>query len=87
MCPSSMASFKKFFIANIVNQQLNDIRDDFDHCYKSLQLAISIDDVVNREIENDEIKNDLNHLKKFVSMNLFQIYVLIKPDKFTINLQ
>lgn len=62
---SEIKGFKKFFVANVVNQQLNEIRDDFDNCYKSLQLAIVIDDVVNRENENEEIKSDLNQLKGF----------------------
>ncbi|GBC01999.1 hypothetical protein RclHR1_04400022 [Rhizophagus clarus] len=62
---SEIKGFKKFFVANVVNQQLNEIRDDFDHCYKSLQLAITIDDVVNRDKENEEIKSDLGQLKGF----------------------
>ncbi|RIA79162.1 kinase-like domain-containing protein [Glomus cerebriforme] len=62
---SEINGFKKFFVANVVNQQLNYIRDDFDHCYKSLQLAIAIDDVINREKENDDIKNDMNQLKGY----------------------
>ncbi|PKY43676.1 hypothetical protein RhiirA4_510735 [Rhizophagus irregularis] len=62
---SEFKGFKKFFVANVVNQQLNEIRDDFDNCYKSLQLAIAIDDVVNRENENEEIKSDLSQLKGF----------------------
>jgi hypothetical protein len=62
---SEIKGFKKYFVANVINQQLNDIRDDFDHCYKSLQLAIAIDDVVSRENENEEIKSDLSQLKGF----------------------
>ncbi|CAB4373458.1 unnamed protein product [Rhizophagus irregularis] len=62
---SEFKGFKKFFVASVVNQQLNEIRDDFDNCYKSLQLAIAIDDVVNRENENEEIKSDLSQLKGF----------------------
>ncbi|PKC08331.1 kinase-like protein [Rhizophagus irregularis] len=60
---SEIKGFKKYLVANVINQQLNEIRDDFDHWYKSLQLVITIGDVISREIENEEIKSDLSQLK------------------------
>ncbi|GBB98111.1 hypothetical protein RclHR1_03140010 [Rhizophagus clarus] len=66
---SEIKGFKKFFVANVVNQQLNNIRDDFDYCYKSLQLAFTIDGFVNRENENEEIISDLNQLKYDIKQN------------------
>src|ERR1051325_6595159 len=62
---SEIHGFKKFFVANSINEEFIAIRDDFDHCYKSLQLAISIDEVVNREKDDKDIKNDLNQLKEY----------------------
>ncbi|PKK74285.1 kinase-like protein [Rhizophagus irregularis] len=62
---SSMNKFIEFFNAAYVKSQFEVIRDDFDHAYKALHLAISIDQVIDREKEDSTIKTTLQELKEY----------------------
>ncbi|GBB91077.1 hypothetical protein RclHR1_01820006 [Rhizophagus clarus] len=62
---SSMNKFLEFFNASYVKGQFEEIRDDFDHAYKALHLAISIDQVIDREKEDKTIKTTLQELKEY----------------------
>lgn len=62
---SSMNKFIEFFNAAYVKSQFEVIRDDFDHAYKALHLAISIDQVIDREKEDRTIKTTLQELKEY----------------------
>ncbi len=57
---SGIKGFKQYIIANTLTNQFEEIRDHFDHAYKALQLAISIDQVISREKEDKEFKSELN---------------------------
>ncbi|CAG8435658.1 8673_t:CDS:10 [Funneliformis mosseae] len=61
---SGTKGFKKYFIANAVTNQFNEIRDEFDNAYKALHLAISIDHIISREKEDIEYKLELEEYKK-----------------------
>ncbi|CAI2179305.1 19762_t:CDS:2, partial [Funneliformis geosporum] len=61
---SGKKGLKQYFIANVVTNQFNEIRDDFDHAYKALQLAISIEQFISRDKEDNEFKLELEEFNR-----------------------
>ncbi|RIA99443.1 kinase-like domain-containing protein [Glomus cerebriforme] len=59
---SGIKGFKKYLVAKYVKDEFEKIREEFDHSYKALQLAISIDQIVDFEKENRIIKKSLDEL-------------------------
>ncbi|RIA99451.1 kinase-like domain-containing protein [Glomus cerebriforme] len=62
---STMNKFMGIWNSKQIKEQIEVIRDDFDHAYNALHLVISIDQVINRENEDKVIKNELHELKEY----------------------
>jgi hypothetical protein len=60
---SGIKGFSKHIASNYVKDRFEMIREEFDEAYKALQLAISIDQVIDREEENRAISKSLDDLK------------------------
>ncbi|CAB4467417.1 unnamed protein product [Rhizophagus irregularis] len=59
---SGVKGFKKYVYANYIKGKFEEYRDEFDHAYKALQLAITIEQFVDSEKENKIIKKSLDDL-------------------------